>query len=113
MCNYCMMDPLSIVQYSMNCIPRYCFHLHTPVSKLARVSLHICSNLVMVLLVVLGLAFVHMHPTMIRLLWMLYLLLFPTMAYLPRYLGPSLSLVDNSGHRLFRPSSHMSGIQLS
>src|SRR6266508_545454 len=98
---------LSMVQYSMSCIPRYYFHLHTLVSRLVHASLYIRLRLVIVLLVVLGPAFAHMHPTIIRLLWMLYLLLFPTMAYLPRYLGPSLSLVHNSGRRLFRPFAHM------
>src|SRR6266498_2651302 len=111
--NYYTLGLLSMVQYSMSCIPRYYFRLHTLVSKLAHVSLYTCLRLVMVLLVVLGLAFAHMHPTMIRLLWMLCLLLSPTMAYLPRYLGPSLSSVDNSGHHLFRPFFHMLGIQLS
>src|SRR6266542_399319 len=101
-----------MVQYSMSCIPRYYFHLHTLVSMIVHVSLCIHLDLVMVLLVVLDLVFAHMHPTMIRLLWMPYLLLFPTMSYLQRYLGPSLSLVDNNGHRLFRPSSHRLGILL-
>src|SRR6266540_4761233 len=107
-----MLDPLLTVQYSINCIPRYYSYLHILVSRLVHVSLYIRLNLVMVLSVVLDQAFAHMHPTIIHLLWMLYLLLFPTMSYLPRYLGPSLSLVDNSGRRLFRPFSHMLGIQL-
>src|SRR6266498_120464 len=110
--NYYTLGLLSIVQYSMSCIPRHYFHLHTLVSKLIHVSLYTRLGLVMVLLVVLHLAFVHMHPTMIRLLWMLCLPLFPTMVYPLRYLGPSLSLVDNNGRHLFQPSFHMSGILL-
>src|SRR6266498_4154734 len=111
--NYYTLGLLLTVQYNMNCILRYYFHPHTLVSKLVHASLYIRLGLVMVLSVVLGLAFAHMHPTMIRLLWMLCLLLFPTMAYLPRYLGPSLSLVDNNGRHLFQPSFHRLGIQLS
>src|SRR6266508_6276592 len=102
-----------MVQYSMSYIPRYYFHLHTPVSRLVHASLYTRLGLVMVLSVVLDLAFEHMHPTMIHLWWMLCLLLFPTMVYLPRYLGPSLSLVDNNGRHLFQPSFHRLGILLS
>src|SRR6266540_4931897 len=110
--NYYTLGLLLTAQYSMSYIPRHYFHLHTLVSRLVHASLHIHLRLVMVPLVVLGPAFAHMHPTMIRLLWMLCLPLFPTMAYLSKYLGPSLSLVDNNGHRLFRPFSHRSGIRL-
>src|SRR6266542_4102848 len=111
--NYYTLGLLSMVQYSMSYIPRYYFRLHTLVSMLVHASLYIRLGLVMVLSVVLGPAFAHMHPTMIHLLWMLCLLLFPTIAYLPRYLGPSLSLVNNNGRRLFQPSFHRLGIQLS
>src|SRR6266540_3266975 len=110
--NYHTLGLLSMVQYSMNYIPRYYFHLYTLVSRLVHASLYICLKLVMVLLVVLGPAFARMHPTMIRLLWMLCLPLSPTMAYLPRYLGPSLSWVDNNGRHLFQPSFHMLDIRL-
>src|SRR6266498_5931731 len=110
--NYYTLGLPLIVLYSMNCTPRHYFHLHTLVSKLIHVSLYTRLGLVMVLLVVLHLAFVHMHPIMIRLLWMLYLPLFPTMVYLLRYLGPSLSLVNNNSYPLFQPSFHMSGILL-
>src|SRR6266545_4614740 len=97
----------------MNYIPRYYFHLHTLASKLVHVSLYIRLGLVMVLLVVLDLAFAHMHPTMIHLPWMPCLLLSPTIAYLSRYLGPFLSLVDNNGRHLFQPFFRMLGTQLS
>src|SRR6266496_1983704 len=107
MCNCYTLGPLLMVQYSMSCIPRYYFHFHTLASMIVHVFLCTRLGLVMVPLVVLHLAFAHMHPTMIHLLWMLCLLLFPTMVYLPRYLGPSLLLVDNNGRHLFRPSFHM------
>src|SRR6266542_2743389 len=110
MCNYYTLGLLLVVQYSMSCIPRYYFHFHTLASMIVHVFLCTRLGLVMVLSVVLPLAFVHMHPTMIRLLWMLCLLLSPTMAYLPRYLGPSLSLVDNSGRHSLQPFFHMLGI---
>src|SRR6266498_4199452 len=106
-----MLGPLLMVQYSTNYIPRYYSHLHTLVSKLVHVFLYNHLSSAMVLLVVLDLAFVRRHPTMIHLLWMLYLPLFPTMMCLPKYSSPFPSLVDNNGRHPFQPSFHMLGIQ--